>query len=214
MKKSTKKTAVRMFREVVRIIKLKEAYSGVDQNGHPYTLRSMFAAPVESASTSTNSDPLGIGFVSAARGSEGEAYNALTFDANTIRALNTMGSGDYTLIEGVEKFRTFYSPKEGKNISKVDVEFFSATPTFKADQIATVIKAYITPEFNRQMVTAGSGSSTAGIVAAAAAQEAQPAKLTLTPAEKGALTKAKNKAAKLAAKSAPAQPADVDDIPF
>ena len=210
MKKSVKKEAVRMFRQVVRIIKLKDQYSGIDQNGHPYTLRGMFAAPVDSASTSTDNDPLGIGFVSAQRGTEGEAYNALTFDATTIRALDAMGSGDYTMIEGVEKFRTFYSPKEGKNVSKIDVEFFSATPTFTADKIAAVIEAYITPEFNRHLVTSGSGNTT-GIVAQAQAQASTPAKLT--PAEKGKLTKAKNKAAKLA-KIAKSAPVDVDDIPF
>jgi len=210
MKKSAKKEVKRVFRQVVRIIQLKDQYSGINENGKPYTLKSMFAAPVEAAIGTANNDPLGIGFVSAMRHEEGDAFNALTFNTPTIRELSKMGPGDYTLIEGVEKFRTFYSPKQKKNISAIDVEFFSVTPTFTADKIAAVIEAYITPEFNRHLVTSGSGN-TAGIVAAA--QAAPAPEPELTPAQKGAKTRAANKAAKLA-ESAPAQPANVDDIPF
>jgi len=208
MKKSAKKEVKRVFRQVVRIIQLKDQYSGINENGKPYTLKSMFAAPVEAAIGTANNDPLGIGFVSAMRHEEGDAFNALTFNTPTIRELSKMGPGDYTLIEGVEKFRTFYSPKQKKNISAIDVEFFSVTPTFTADKIAAVIEAYITPEFNRHLVTSGSGN-TAGIVAQA--QASQPTELT--PAQKGALTKAANKAAKLA-ESTTAPLANVDDIPF
>ena len=205
MKKSTAKT----FRQVVRVIKINEEYSGSSKKG-PYTLRSMFCAPVESA-TPADSDDLGIRF-SSAESKEGEAYNALTFRAPALRSMAGMGSGDFCLLEGIEKPRSYYSHKEGKQISSVDVEFFSISNPFRADKVSAVIKKYVTGTgFERGLVAAGCGV-TAGIVAQAQAAPAHEPELT--PAEKGALTKAKNKAAKLAAKSAPAQPTDVDDIPF
>ena len=202
-----KKSAVaKTFRQVVRVIKINEKYNGSSKKG-PYTLRSMFCAPVEGATSSQ--DDMGIGFSSDST-EEGEAFNALTFRAPALRNMGTMGSGDYALIEGIEKERSYFSHKEERQVSSIDVEFFSISNPFAADKVKAVIEKYVTG-YERSLIMAGAGSgNTAGIVAQA--QASQPTKLT--PAEKGALTKAKNKAAKLAAKSAPAQPANVDDIPF